>query len=145
MSDKLDFSGFEAPPVHETPEKPEATQPARRRRKKTGQSASRRKRRVNVSIETDLSRRMTVEADTRGTTLSDLLRSAYTTNAADFDGSLLDPNPAPFSVQTTGQSGRIVHMLYLTNDEVEILDDLAANFASSRSGVVAALFTALSR
>jgi hypothetical protein len=31
-------------------------------------------------------------------------------------------------------------MLYLTADEVGILDDLAARFGSTRSGVVAAMF-----
>ena len=146
MSDKLDFSGFDAP-VTEAP----APVPAKQHSKVTAKRAlkaekpgraasSRRKRRVNVSIEPGLSRRAAEEAERMGMTLSDLLRSAYRDNESRIDASWFDPEPAPFSHRSPASTGRIVHMLYLTDEEVAILDGLALAHDSSRSGVVAVFF-----
>ena len=140
MSDKLDFTGFEAerpvpPPPRTT--KPKPSTAARKTRKSNG----RRKRRVNVSIEPRLSEAAVTQAEHRGMTLSDLVREAYREHHHRIDGSWFETKPEPFSASSPSATGRIVHMLYLTPEEVEILDDLAAGNASTRSGVVAVLLS----
>ena len=143
MSDKLDFSGFDAPAEPPAPPAPKRTVPksagaSRKRRPK--QAVSRRKLRVNVSIDPALSRRVVDEADRRGTTLSDLLRASYRDNLDRIDSLPIESERPPFSSKPTGRAGRIVHMLYLTAEEVGILDDLATRLGSTRSGIVATLF-----
>jgi hypothetical protein len=143
MSDKLDFSGFDAPaePSRPPPKKRSTPKPAKAARKKPPkQAVSRRKLRVNVSIDPGLSRRVIDEANRRGSTLSDLLRASYRANIDRIDLLPIDSEPPPFSPRPSTPAGRVVHMLYLTADEVGILDDLAARFGSTRSGVVAAMF-----
>jgi hypothetical protein len=146
MSDKLDFSGFDTPavtvPVSVPPKQhPKVAAKKTPKARKPGKAApSRRKLRVNVSIEPGLSRRAAEEAERRGLTLSDLLRSAYRDNESRIDASWFGPNPAPFSHRSAASTGRIVHMLYLTDEEVAILAGLASDYDSSRSGVVAVLF-----
>ncbi len=147
MSDKLDFSGFETPveaesipsPPKQVPKPPPSAAP---RKKKPKTQASRRKRRINVSLEPAISRRAVNEAAARRLTLSDLLRSAYRDAAGRFDATWFGSNPEPFAHRSNASSGRIVHMLYLTDEEVGILDGLAAEYGSSRSGVVSALLAA---
>ena len=144
MSDKLDFSGFDTPavtvPVPPKQHPKVAAKKAPKARKPGKAAPSRRKLRVNVSIEPGLSRRAAGEAERRGLPLSDLLRSAYRDNESRIDESWFDSNPAPFSHRSATSVGRIVHMLYLTDEEVAILDGLASVYDSSRSGVVAELF-----
>ena len=143
MSDKLDFSGFDVPVEPPAPPPPKRSTPKSAgavRKKKPKQAVSRRKLRVNVSIDPALSRRVVDEADRRGATLSDFLRAAYRDNLDRIDSLPIESELPPFSSKPSGPAGRIVHMLYLTADEVGILDDLAARFGSTRSGVVAALF-----
>ena len=94
----------------------------------------RRKRRVNVSLDPAISRGAVQEAEHRGMTLSDLLRAAYRDLYDRIDSTWFDSTPAPFAHRSPVSNGRIVHMLYLTDDEVRILDDLAASHDSSRSG-----------
>ena len=143
MSDKLDFSGFDVPvdpPAPPTPKrsKPKSAGAVRKTKPKPG--VSRRKLRVNVSIDPSLSRRVVEEADRRGMTLSDLLRAAYRGNSDRIDLLPIESEPPPFSSKPASPAGRIVHMLYLTAEEVGILDDLATRLGSTRSGVIAALF-----
>jgi hypothetical protein len=143
MSDKLDFSGFDAPVAPPAPPTPKRSVPKSAgsvRKKRPTQAVSRRKLRVNVSIDPALSRRVVDEADRRGTTLSDLLRAAYRDNLDKIDSLPSESELPPFSSKPSAPAGRIVHMLYLTADEVGILDDLAARLGSTRSGVVATLF-----
>jgi len=139
MSEKLDFSGFSAEPVAQPPPK---DPPVRRTSSKTRKPATgkvmRRKRRVNVSLDPAISRGAVAAAEHRGMTLSDFLRAAYRELYDRVDSTWFDSSPAPFAHQSAASSGRIVHMLYLTEDEVRILDELATLHSSSRSGVVAA-------
>lgn len=95
-----------------------------------------------MSLEPAVSRHAVNEAAVRGLTLSDLLRSAYRDTAVRFDASWFESSPEPFSHRSIAATGRIVHMLYLTDEEVGILDGLAAEYGSSRSGVVSALLAA---
>lgn len=143
MSDKLDFSGFDAPVAPPAPPAPKRSKPKSAgtvRKKKPKQAVSRRKLRVNISIDPSLSRRVVEEADRRGMTLSDLLRASYRDNSDRIDSLPIESEPPPFSSKPASPAGRIVHMLYLTAEEVGILDDLAQRFGSTRSGVVATLF-----
>ena len=142
MSDKLDFSGFDVPVEPPAPPPPKRPKPksAGAVRKKPKQAVSRRKLRVNISIDPSLSRRIVEEADRRGTTLSDLLRASYRDNSDRIDSLSIESEPPPFSSKPASPTGRIVHMLYLTAEEVGILDDLAKRFGSTRSGVIATLF-----
>ena len=143
MSDKLDFSGFDVPVAPAAPPAPKRSIPkstGAARKKNPKQAVSRRKLRVNVSIDPALSRRVVDEADRRGTTLSDLLRASYRDNFDRIDSLPIESNLPPFSSKPAGPAGRIVHMLYLTAEEVGILDDLAARFGSTRSGVISILF-----
>lgn len=149
MSDKLDFSGFETPVEAEAiasppKQRPKPTPAAAPRKRKPKTAPSRRKRRINVSLEPAISRHAVNEAAARRLTLSDLLRSAYRDAAGRFDASWFESNPEPFSHRSSAATGRIVHMLYLTDEEVGILDGLAAEYNSSRSGVVSVLLTASS-
>lgn len=140
MSDKLDFSGFETP-VEPPPPAPKRSKPRSAGTvRKSKSQVSRRKLRVNVSIDPALSRRVVDEADRRDTTLSDLLRASYRDNSDRIDSLPIESEPPPFSSKPASPTGRIVHMLYLTAEEVSILDDLAQRFGSTRSGVIAALF-----
>lgn len=143
MNDKLDFTGFEPndtqvppPPRTRSGSGPKTGNPNSRRKPRP---SGRRKKRVNVSLEPNVSAIALETAKHRGMTLSDLLRSAYRDKLNDLDPSWFGESPAPFSHTSPSVTGRVVHMLYLTPQEVEILDDLASRFESSRSGVVGAL------
>lgn len=140
MTDKLDFSGFgdqlsSATIPAPTRKRPATRKPSTRATKKP----SRRKVRVNVSLEPSTSLRAVENAGHRGMTLSDLLRAAFRDHASSIKLAWFDPTPAPFEHRSPAATGRVVHMLYLTSEEVAILDDLAATNHTSRSRVVGAL------
>ena len=143
MTDKLDFSGFDdltSPAAIPAPAKarPATRKPISRSAKKP---ARRRKVRVNVSLEPSTSSRAVESADHRSMTLSDLVRAAFRDHAASIESWWFDTTPAPFEHRSPISTGRVVHMLYLTSEEVAILDDLAAANHTSRSGVVGALLS----
>lgn len=144
MTDKLDFTGFDeqsTPTVIPTPTKarPATRKPATRSAKKPARR--RRKLRVNVSLEPSTSSRAVESADHRGMTLSDLLRAAFRDHGASIESGWFDSTPAPFAHRSPTSTGRVVHMLYLTSEEVAILDSLATANHTSRSGVVGALLS----
>ena len=141
MTDKLDFSGFDDQSAAAAIPAPTKKRPANRKpRPKAAKKPSRRKVRVNVSVEPSTSARAVENAGHRGMTLSDLLRAAFRDHSSSIERAWFDTTPAPFEHRSPHASGRVVHMLYLTPEEVAILDDLAVGYHTSRSGVVGALF-----
>lgn len=143
MTDKLDFSGFDDQPSPAAIPAPKKARPATRRpvARSAKKPARRRKLRVNVSLQPSTSSRALESADHRGMTLSDLLRAAFRDHAASIESGWFTSTPAPFEHQSPISTGRVVHMLYLTSEEVAILDDLAGANHTSRSGVVGALLS----
>ncbi|MDF1597403.1 MAG: hypothetical protein P1T08_15095 [Acidimicrobiia bacterium] len=143
MTEKLDFSGFSAAPGREpAPRLPRAEQ-KRTVRKPAAPKVARRKRRVNVSLDPGISRWAVAAAEHRGLTLSDLLRVAYREHSQRVDASWFAGDPVPFAHRSPTSNGRMIHMFYLTDAEVRILDELAAAHGSSRSAVAAALLKLL--
>ena len=139
MTSKLDFSGFDRPPVP-TPDPPRTRRATPKAKSRTTKKPTRRKQRVNVSLKPAVSRQAMEQARSREMTLSDLLRSAYRSHLDSLGGSDLDQSPRPFEHRSSTSHGRMIHMLYLAEDEVAILDELAAKLGTSRSGIVGVLF-----
>lgn len=138
----------EAPPAPPAPEPvadPEpvpAPRPAARPKTppkpKTG-----RKKRVNVSIPVELSRRFTEKAAQEDRYLTDMVLDAYRDHFAEMRDRFLDEQgdaDLPFRPRRRkAASGRVTHMLYLAAPEIAVIDGSAMEIGLSRSELVSQL------
>lgn len=131
-----------APEPVAVPEPVPALKPAARpktpARPKTG-----RKKRVNVSIPVELSRRFTERAAQEDRYLTNMVLDAYRDHFAEMrDRFLAEQGDAdlPFRPRRRkAASGRVTHMLYLAAPEIAVIDGSAVEIGLSRSELVSQL------
>jgi hypothetical protein len=126
-----------APPEPVRESKP-AARPKTPAKTKTG-----RKKRVNVSIPVELSRRFTEKAAQEDRYLTDMVLDAYRDHFAEMrDRFLAEQGDAdlPFRPRRRkAASGRVTHMLYLAAPEIAVIDGSAVEIGLSRSELVSQL------
>lgn len=126
-----------APPEPVRESKP-AARPKTPAKAKTG-----RKKRVNVSIPVELSRRFTEKAAQEDRYLTDMVLDAYRDHFAEMrDRFLAEQGDAdlPFRPRRRkAASGRVTHMLYLAAPEIAVIDGSAVEIGLSRSELVSQL------
>ena len=102
-----------------------------------------RKKRVNVSIPVELSRRFTEKAAQEDRYLTDMVLDAYRDHFAEMrDRFLAEQGDAdlPFRPRRRkAASGRVTHMLYLAAPEIAVIDGSAVEIGLSRSELVSQL------
>jgi len=104
-------------------------------------AGSGRKRRVNVSLPVELSRRFVTRAETEDRYLTDMVMEAFRDHAANLiseeDSGQRAEVLARRPERRRTSSGRITHMLYLTVEETTAIDDAASRIGMSRSAFTA--------
>jgi hypothetical protein len=102
-----------------------------------------RKKRVNVSLPVDLSRRFTGKASEEDRYLTDMVLDAYRNHYADMrEGYIAEKGDTdlPFRPRRRKTpTGRVTHMLYLASPEVAVIDGSATEIGLSRSELVSRL------
>ena len=131
----------EAPPAADpepVPTPKPAARPKAQAKPKTG-----RKKRVNVSIPVELSRRFTERAAQEDRYLTNMVLDAYRDHFAEMrDRFLAEQGDAdlPFRPRRRkASSGRVTHMLYLAAPEIAVIDGSAVEIGLSRSELVSQL------
>ena len=116
----------------------EAAQPPAPRKPKTG-----RKKRVNVSLPLEVSRRFTEKAALEERYLTDMVLDAYRDHFAAMRDEYVDQQgdlDLPFRPRRRkAAAGRVTHMLYLAAPEVAVIDGSADELGLSRSEFVSQL------
>jgi hypothetical protein len=102
-----------------------------------------RKKRVNVSIPVELSRRFTEKAAQEDRYLTNMVLDAYRDHFAEMRASFLadqGDTDLPFRPRRRkAASGRVTHMLYLAAPEIAVIDGSALEIGLSRSELVSQL------
>lgn len=145
---KKKAAAAEAPPAPEplepvaVPEPVPTPKPAARP-KTSPKPKTGRKKRVNVSIPVELSRRFTEKAAQEDRYLTDMVLDAYRDHFAEMrDRFLAEQGDAdlPFRPRRRkAASGRVTHMLYLAAPEIAVIDGSAVEIGLSRSELVSQL------
>jgi hypothetical protein len=122
--------------------KPELSEPVAPLKPST-RSKTGRKKRVNVSLPVELSRRFTDQAAREDRYLTDMVLDAYRNHYAEMlEEYVAERQEAdlPFRPRRRkAASGRVTHMLYLAAPEIAVIDGSAVEIGLSRSELVSQL------